>query len=36
MVDARAGLRRYALRELEHGELGVGFEAFFDVARVKI
>ncbi|MET3164629.1 UNVERIFIED_ORG: transcriptional regulator with XRE-family HTH domain [Arthrobacter sp. UYEF10] len=33
-VADRAGLSRNTLRKLEHGELGVGFEAFLDVARV--
>lgn len=33
-VADRAGLSRNTLRKLEQGELGVGFEAFLDVARV--
>lgn len=33
-VADRAGISRNTLRKLEHGELGVGFEAFLDVARV--
>lgn len=29
-----AGLNRASLRKIEHGELGVGFESFLDIARV--
>ncbi|MFJ6001710.1 helix-turn-helix domain-containing protein [Arthrobacter sp. NPDC092385] len=33
-VADRAGISRNTLRKLEKGELGVGFEAFLNVARV--
>ncbi|KIA73430.1 hypothetical protein ANMWB30_23570 [Arthrobacter sp. MWB30] len=33
-VADRAGINRNTLRKIEHGELGVGFEAFLEVARV--
>ena len=33
-VADRAGISRNTLRKIEHGELGVGLEAFLDVARV--
>lgn len=33
-VSDRAGISRNTLRKVEQGELGVGFEAFLDVARV--
>ena len=33
-VADRAGISRNTLRKIEHGDLGVGLEAFLDVARV--
>lgn len=33
-VAERARISRNTLRKIEHGELGVGFEAFLDVARL--
>ncbi|ASN19112.1 helix-turn-helix domain-containing protein [Arthrobacter sp. YN] len=33
-VADRADISRNTLRKIEHGDLGVGFEAFLDVVRV--